>query len=134
MPNYSSGFLRWIIAVPLLLVIGYFSFTTVTMIIASPFNDALSSKLLRNMTLSSVPDLVEGWRATVRSFVDSAGIVARQVFLIALCLPLLLIPLIGPLPMFLVAAYFAGLGFVAVAAAQHGLTAQQRKTGLETQR
>ena len=36
--------------------------------------------------------------------------------------------------MFLVAAYFAGLGFVAVAAAQHGLTAQQRKTGLEAQR
>ncbi len=55
--NYSSGFLRWIIAIPLLLVIGYFSFTTVTMIIASPFNDALSSKLLRNMRLPRFPIL-----------------------------------------------------------------------------
>ena len=115
---------KWMLAVPVLLVICYFTFSAVGMIVASPFNDLLSERIEtaicepQNRPRLSWPDQA---RMILISVCDSLAILLRQVFWMVLALPFLLIPYVGFLPLFLVTAYHTGLGFVDVAMARNYL-------------
>jgi Uncharacterized protein involved in cysteine biosynthesis len=51
----------------------------------------------------------------------------KQLFFSILCLPFLLVPIIGFLPLFLVGSYFAGFGYVDTAMARNFLRARHKK-------
>lgn len=130
---------KWILAIPLLLVGSYFTFTAVGMIVASPFNDLLSERVeLAICEPQNRPRITwdEQARLTLISVWDSLGILARQILWMLPALPFLLIPYLGFIPLFLVTAYHTGLGFVDVAMARNYLrnphkrilTRQNRRT------
>ena len=112
--NWSFSTLKWLIALPLLLITSYYSFTIVGMVLASPFNDMLSERVER-LNTQSREEASLGWRLTGKamlfSLMDSMWIIARQLFWSILVLPLLFIPIVGWIPLFLVTGYFTGLGY-----------------------
>jgi CysZ protein len=120
----TLNIVKWLLAVPLLIVFCYFTFTSVGMVVASPFNDILSERIeLAICRPQNRPSLAwaEQLRLIAVSVMDSLAILLRQVLWMILALPFLLVPYVGFLPLFLVTAYHTGLGFVDVAMARNYL-------------
>lgn len=128
---------KLLLLLPLAFVIAYFTFTSVGMILASPFNDMLSERVERALCTEreqiDVP-IVLTLKATIFSIVDSLLIVLRQLGFTLLVAPLLLIPVIGFAPLFLVSAYFAGLGFVDTGMARNMLRNRHKRLLLRERR
>lgn len=129
----AVNWMSWIVkaAVGLVaLAVTYFSFTAVGMVIASPFNDLLSEKVEAVYTGTekslSLP-LRLTLRATLNSVLDSLWTALRQLGWSLLALPFLLVPVIGFAPIFLVGAYFSGLGFIDSAMARNYLRPRHKK-------
>lgn len=122
--NWLLIAMKWIVILPLMLLVSYFTFTAVGMVAASPFNDMLSERVERAVC-EPVAGASMGWWLTSRSIAismwDSLVIVLRQVGWSVLVLPLLFVPFLGFLPLFIVTAYFTGLGFVDISPARHYL-------------
>lgn len=121
--NYLLPVIKWLICVPILLFTCFFTFSFVGMLIASPFNDMLSETIEQRLT-GQTP-AASTWKQMLRSLLISLystlRIVCKQGVCALLCLPLLLIPVVGAALMFLVMAYFAGLGFLDVGMARNNL-------------
>ena len=119
----GGRWLVWLTALPLFLFVGWFTFFLCGAVLAAPFNDVLSEKL--EVALTGRPAPAGGWRATWRSLrlsVPSAlRLLMRQLFWMALALPLLLVPLVGQAAWFLLNAYFTGLAYLDVAMARNFL-------------
>lgn len=127
--NWTSGSMKWIIALPVVFLLCYFSFTIVGMVIASPFNDILSQRteyIIRE-TQSESPPLGLTLRVMIVSLIDSLKIAATQVALVFLTLPLLIIPIVGFLPLMLVTAYFTGRGFYDIPLACNSIAGRHKK-------
>ncbi len=125
--------LKWIVLGLPLLVLGYYSFTVVGMVLASPINDLLSERVERHLCAEQgKPEMP--WKmalkATLLSILDSLLIVLRQILWSLLTLPFLFIPVVGWMPLFLVTAYFTGLGFMDVGMARNFLRDKHKKAGL----
>jgi len=118
---------KWAVAVPVLLVVAYFTFTTVGMVVAAPFNDVLSARVeavLRTGGPAGETESLRAWtRQVIATAIGSARLLVLQVLLSLLALPFLLIPAVGFVPLFLVTAYFGGLSMIDVAVARHDPTA-----------
>lgn len=128
--NWGVAVFKWLLVIPLLMAVCYSTFTAVGMILASPFNDILSERVerlihgnCRDVPGSSARQLVRGCRSTLVSL----RIVLRQLVIMTLALPLLLIPVIGIVPFFLLTAYFAGVGFLDIPMAANQLDHRQRR-------
>ena len=128
--NWVLGPLKWIVALPAMFFLCYFTFTFVGFVIAAPLNDMLSGRVERAICVrkpeSSVPLPLKG-KLVVMSMLDALGILVRQLFWTVLVLPLLLVPVIGVVVLFLVTAYFTGLGFFDVAMARNHLCNLHKK-------
>lgn len=128
--NWSAGPLKWLVAIPLLLAFCWFTFQVVGMIVASPFNDILSERVERTLCFPKeqldVPLRLTAANAVV-GVLDSTKIVALQVVATILVLPLLFVPVVGAVPLLLVTAYFAGLGFFDVSMARNDLRYRHKR-------
>ncbi len=116
--------LKWVVAIPLILLFCYFTFAAAGMIVASPFNDMLSARVEQALCAQTqrpaMPVGVQA-RAAVLSVVDAVWITMKQLFFMLLVLPLALIPFVGFVPLFLVMAYFTGIAYVDTSMARNGL-------------
>ena len=126
--NGMAGILKWTLTIPLVLALCYFTFTLVGMVIAAPFNDILSEKLEDHLCIGfqagdEEPDrpLRLDMKAAVISIVSSLKFAMKQVFYSLMALPFLLIPFVGATLLFLVTAYFTGIGFLDVGMARNYL-------------
>ena len=135
--NWLAGPLKWLIAIPLIAVVCYFSFTAVGMVVASPFNDMLSEKveqaLCDEKPLQEIP-----WELTLRAMAyglfDAVRGSARQLLVTLCVLPFLLIPVVGLVMFFLVQAYAAGRGFTDVPMARNFLRPRHKRPFIRTHR
>ena len=126
--NGMAGVLKWTLAIPLVLAICYFTFTLVGMVVAAPFNDILSEKLENHICFGSskkdnepeIPLRLD-MKAALISISSSFKFALRQVFYSVIALPFLLIPFVGATMLFLVTAYFTGIGFLDVGMARNYL-------------
>ena len=128
--NVLLEFLKWPLLILPAIVACYFTFTAVGLVIASPINDILSERMEQRIThpkeTVTLPLRLTA-NATLRSLVDSLWIAVRQTFFSLLVLPLLLIPVVGAIPLFIVGAYYAGLGFVDVGMARNYFCGKHKK-------
>ena len=126
--NDMAGVLKWTLAIPLVLVLCYFTFTLVGMVVAAPFNDILSEKLENQLCRGGsdrenepeIP-LRLNMKAALISISSSFKFAMCQVFYSIIALPFLLIPFVGATLLFLVTAYFTGIGFLDVGMARNYL-------------
>lgn len=135
--SWTLTTLKWVVSVPLILVICYVTFTTVGMIVASPFNDMLAARVEQAQCETGqrppVPVRVQ-IRAAVLSLLDAAWITTKQLFFMLLVLPFALIPIVGFVPLLLVTAYFTGLGFVDTSMARNYLRPRHKKLTIRLHR
>jgi CysZ protein len=140
--NFTLGPLKWIVAIPTLLVFCYFTFTIVGFIVAAPFNDMLAARVERAICHprlrgregdERLPLMLTG-RLMLLTMWDSLLIVARQLAWTAATLPLLVIPIVGFIPFFLVTAYFTGLGFFDTSMARNNLRNRHKAPVLRVHR
>lgn len=112
------------------LMFAFFTFTAVGMVIASPLNDLLSEKV-EAVYCGSAKKLDLPFRFTLKaallSLWDSLKNLGKQLFWTVVCLPFLLIPIVGFVPLFLVGSYFAGFGFLDSAMARNYLRARHKR-------
>ncbi|MHC4884271.1 MAG: EI24 domain-containing protein [Planctomycetota bacterium] len=119
------------------LVLFIYGFSSVGLVIASPFNDMLSEKVEEAYCGCSghenlkVPLLM---KQVVLSFGSSLRIILWQGLFTVLALPFLLIPFLGAIPLFLVNAYFEGLGYVDIPLVRHFLRTPHRRAGMGDRR
>lgn len=120
--DYVLDTLKWIIAIPLILIVCYFTFTIVGLILAAPFNELLSARVEKRLhdptALTSEPSpgmLRDSWV----SLVDALQILSRQLLWTIIVLPLIFVPFIGWIPLFIVTGWFTGLGLVDPTLARH---------------
>ncbi|MHC4870334.1 MAG: EI24 domain-containing protein [Planctomycetota bacterium] len=137
-PSWAGSAGKWLFrAAKLVLFISvtltflFFGFTAIGMVIASPFNDLLSEKvellLCKEREYANVS--YQKWALmTGFSLFESLKIALKQLVVMVIAFPLLLIPIIGFIPMFAASSYFGGLGFFDVALARHFLRSQHRRT------
>jgi len=129
--------LKWVLGLALYAAGLIFGFTSIGMIVGSPFNDILSEKvetILRAKNGQSRLDWRSFLRETAACLTLSLKTAAKQGLLMLLLLPSLLLPFVGPLPIFLVGAYFQALGFLDVSMARHFLKRAHRQAGLSDKR
>ena len=127
--NAGTPYIKWLIVVPLIAVVCYSSFTFVGMLIAAPFNDILSEKIESYITgrdTGGSAPLRLTIKATLISLLSTMRMLARQMLCALLCLPLLLIPVVGAGVMFVAMSYYAGLGFFDIGMARNFLRHGQK--------
>ncbi|MBI3832463.1 MAG: EI24 domain-containing protein [Planctomycetes bacterium] len=129
--------LKWIVLLPVLIACAYFSFSAVGLVIASPLNDLLSERI--ELELCGPKErLILPFNKYLRgmgySIWDSFTILLRQVFFTALTVPLLLVPVVGFLPFFLVCAYYTGRGYFEVGTARNLLRPKHSRSTLRALR
>lgn len=122
--NSLIDFSKYLLLIPLALVVAYYSFSSVGMIVASPFNDILSERIERALCEEksnvSLP-LHLNAKSTMLSLIDTIKIALKQLVCTLLALPFLLIPIVGFIPFFLVTAWFSGRGYADVGMARNYL-------------
>jgi CysZ protein len=133
----ASGALKWIVALPLMFVFSYFTFTLFGMVLASPFNDLLSARVEAKLDPSQKRDDLSFFAGLPHMFYclwEAIIMTAKQLLAMLLVLPFLVIPVVGPIPLLLVTAYFSGRGFVDVAMARNYLRGPHKRTLIHTSR
>ncbi|MBN1256557.1 MAG: EI24 domain-containing protein [Planctomycetes bacterium] len=123
---------KWLFGLATIFFLFFYGFTAIGLVIASPFNDLLSEKVegvLQGGGGQAKISLFVWGKATLFSLWESTKIAIWQLFFTLLTLPFLLLPIIGAAPLFVVNAYFGGLGFMDVALARHFLGSRHRQAG-----
>ena len=134
---FGEWFLRivkWGVLLALYVVVLVFGFTPIGLVLVSPINDLLSERVEHVVCgRGGEPELP--WRMwlkiTLYSLRDSASVALRQILFTILTLPFLLIPVVGPVPLLVVGAYYEGMGFYDVPLARHLLRPAHRRVGLK---
>ena len=115
---------------PVALISTYYSFATVSQIIASPVADYLLRKTENIIThpkeTQKIP-LKLNFAATLYSLSESFKLLIFQIILSVFCLIFIFIPYIGLIPLFLVTAYFAGRGFVDTPMSRNMMRSKHKK-------
>lgn len=141
--GWISGFINWMLPtlkwgfMIVIFLASYFSFRAVGMILASPFNDLLSEKVEGSLCEArsiATPTPLQGAYVTLFSLGDTIWNVTRQLLCMILVLPLLFIPIVGWLPLFLVTAHYTGLGFFEVATARNLLRNSHKRPAVKAWR
>ncbi|MDR2390984.1 MAG: EI24 domain-containing protein [Planctomycetota bacterium] len=125
--RWISGLLNrldWLmklVAALLVLTVAFFTFTSVGMVLASPFNDLLSERVEVSMKGGNGREPVHspGFGQTLRNTGHSLLNLFLQILFTLPALPALLLPGIGFLPLLLVSGWFAGFGFIDIPMARH---------------
>lgn len=127
--NWLRGGLKLLAGIVAVMV-AFFTFTGVGLVLASPLNDLLSEKV-EAVWCGKTKKLDLPWRfaarATFLSVCDSLRNLFKQLLCSLVCLPLLLIPVIGFIPLFLVGSYFSGFGFLDSAMARNFLRPRHKR-------
>lgn len=135
--DWTLDTLKWIVALPLLLLIFYLTFNTVGMIIAAPFNDILSGrveqKLVGPRQATKVPLRTQAALLT-QGMIDAILTLALQLLCMLLMLPFLAIPIVGFIPLLLVVAWFTGVGYLDIPLARHNVLGAHRKPVIQASR
>lgn len=129
--------LKWLVAIVLLLTLGYFTFTTVGMLIASPFHDPLSGRVEASLpggASSPGGGLAAATGAALRGFLFALRTLAWQIVCMLAALPFLVLPVVGFIPLLVVVAWFSGLGFVDVPMARHDFRLRHRRAWVRSRR
>ncbi len=127
--KWLLSIIEFVLLLGMLLTFFYFGFTTIGMVLASPFNDLLSEKIEEMLTKNIGQEKTFNlWlKITLHSLIESLKIAGKQILFMILALPFLFIPIVGFIPMFVVSAYFTGLGFFDIALARHFIKSEIRK-------
>ncbi|MCX7935334.1 MAG: EI24 domain-containing protein, partial [Planctomycetota bacterium] len=118
-------FFKWLLLVPMLLAVCYLTFALVGLVIASPINDVLSERVEQIVCGRVAQPDMEGaasLRLTALSIINSLWLVVQQFFFTFLALPLLLLPPVGAVALFVISAWFTGLGYVEPCFPRHRLS------------
>lgn len=119
-------FLAPILGVLLVFGIAFFTFTAVGTAIACPFLDFLTAKVeARRLPAAKGVDETL-WRGTVRSIVDALRLLAVQLMVLVLALPLNLIPGVGTILWLLIGAWLAAFDFFDFPLVRHGYAWRER--------
>ena len=126
--GFFQGFLKWVVMQPLCLVVCYYIFSMVGMVLASPFNDMLSERVEKSVNPVTGTEVVPfSSKVMALSVYDSFVIVMKQLLASIPCLPLLLIPIVGMVPLLTVTAWYTGVGFLDLAMARNGKRRKDHK-------
>ncbi len=131
--TYFLGALKWLTFVPAVAIVCYFSFTSVGMIVAAPFNELLSEKLEERICNRPAPVPLR-LDAMALGVLDALRLAAAQVLCTLAALPFVLVPVLGAVPLFLVTAWFTGVGFLDTAMARHYLRRRHKRPVLRCAR
>lgn len=129
--------IKWIVALPLLFVFSYFTFTIFGMIVASPFNDLLSARVESKMDPSQQRDdlsFFAGLPHMLYCLWEAVIMTSKQLLAMLLVFPLIFIPVVGAIPLLLVTAYFSGRGLVDVAMARNYLRGPHKRALIHSSR
>lgn len=125
--------LKWAVLVPLLIGVAYISFSAVGLVLASPLNDVLSERVEAALC-EPKPQISLPFNKRLRgmgySLWDSFTILVRQIFFTGMTAPLLLVPVVGFLPFFLVSSYYTGRGYFEVGTARNLLRPKHSKAAI----
>jgi CysZ protein len=128
--------LGWLVLLPLFFGIAYGGFIFTAQLLAAPFTELLSERIEVHLTGREPPPVT--WQQNLRAMLIAWGSACRflgkQLFMMLVTAPLLLVPGVGQLTWFLVSAYFNGLTFLDTAMARNRLSHAQKLAGLKTQR
>ncbi len=128
--NWLLDTSKWFIAIPLALITTYYSFASVSQIIASPVADYCSEKTENIITHPKNNQRIPlrlNITSTAYSLVESIKLLCKQIFYTLISLVFLLIPVAGFLPLFLVTAYFTGRGFVDTPMSRNFMRSKHKK-------
>lgn len=125
-------YMAYFFGILLSLLIGYVSFSTIGLIVASPFNDMLSEKTEILLIGQGDPNMPwKTWMAeTMRTLAGSIGLLCLQWGITLCLLPFLLIPVLGAGLLFGVNGYFTGREFLDIPMARHYFRKAHRRAGL----
>ncbi|MDR1535038.1 MAG: EI24 domain-containing protein [Planctomycetota bacterium] len=114
----------------LAVVFSFLSFTGIGMVIASPFNDLLSEKVIAarlGRCENAPPAGSFALGAVLRNVGHSLLNLLLQLLFTLPTLPCLLIPVIGFLPLLLISGWFAGFGFIDIAMAGNSFRIRHKR-------
>ncbi len=127
--TYCLTALKWLTLVPCIAIVSYFSFTAVGMLVAAPFNEMLSERIEAHLRGRPAPVPLR-LDAVVLCVADTLALLGRQLLYTLLVLPLVLVPVVGAVPLFLVTAWFTALGFADTAMARHYLRPRHKRPAI----
>ena len=133
----TMAVVKWVVALPLLFVFSYFTFTIFGMVLASPLNDLLSQRVEATLAPEQQRQdlsLFAGLPHMLYCIWEAVIMTSKQLLAMLLVLPLVFIPLVGGIPLLLVTAYFSGRGFVDIAMARNYLKAPHKRALIHTSR
>lgn len=114
------AFLAPLLGVLLVFVLAFFTFTAVGTAIACPFLDILTAKVEARRLPAAKGVNESMWRGTLRSIADALRLLAVQLAVMVLALPLNLIPGIGTVLWLLIGAWLAAFDFFDFPLVRHG--------------
>ncbi len=98
-------------------------------LISIPFMDAMSMKIEHLMTKEK--EEAGFWLGVKEGIKSSTVSILRMLIIMIVCLPLLLIPVIGTLIYFLINAWYMGFGFIDFSMGRRGWSWNEKKTFLK---
>ena len=131
--TYCLTALKWLTLVPCIAIVSYFSFTAAGMLIAAPFNEMLSERIEAHLHGRPAPVPLR-LGAVVLCLTDTLALLGRQLLYTLLVLPLVLVPVVGAVPLFLVTAWFTAMGFADTAMARHYLRPRHKRPAVAAAR
>ncbi len=132
--------IRWILvltAIVLTIGVATFVFRVIVMIVAAPFHDLLSERVERVLLGKSLDEPFSWKRLLVdllRPVVDVLKLLAYQLLLLAVFLPVLLVPAVGGLLYSALLCYIAAMDYLDVPMARHRMSLAQKRALLKTRR
>jgi CysZ protein len=138
--GWWAPWLRWALFAPAatgMFLLAYLLFWIVRQMVAAPFNDVLSLRTERTLRRKGgqpeegrIRGAVYGehaLRGMARAVTDTLHVTAWEYTAYLLCLPFLLIPVVGIVPLWVAHAFYAGLNALDIALACRGYTLSERK-------
>jgi CysZ protein len=138
--GWWAAWVRWAlfaVAFAGVLVLAYLAFWFVRQMVAAPFNDILSLRTERVWRIEHAQPAESHIRGAVygentvrgvgRAITDTTHLTAVEYLAYLICLPFLLVPVAGIIPLWVAHSYYAGLNAFDIALACRGFTLKERK-------
>ena len=134
--NWLFATFKWLILLPLFLVITFFSFRIIGMTIGSVPNCFLSEKVelfleksertTKKIIENDLPESVAQKALSVIKFIG------KEILLLIVKLLLVLIPVVGVVLVFLFRGYFTGIEYIEIPISRNNISSTQQKYGVST--
>ncbi|MEQ8763787.1 MAG: EI24 domain-containing protein [Planctomycetota bacterium] len=133
-------FLRWLFTVTVLIIaafLGMFVFRAIVLIVAAPFHDFLSEKVERVLLGKTIEEPFS-WKRLLadlaRPIFDVIKLLAYQLILLVIFLPLLLVPVVGGLLYSAILCYIAAMDYLDIPMARYRMSLGQKRALLRRNR